>query len=142
MTPTTAEIAARARLSPTTVRDLLDGRIGHPGTIRLVCAAITATLTPAPPTAPVETRPGDTWRADAACLGMGPAVFYPSGRGLDAQVAAAQRVCRSCPVLRECGDHATATGEIYGVWAGVELGGEERDRGRLRRSRRHLAVAS
>lgn len=126
--PTRTELADRAGLSTPTVDRLLDGRIGHPDTVRLICAIITAALTPAPapPPAPtpavVRIRPGDTWRLDAACRDMGPAVFYPRGRDWDAQVADARRVCRSCPVREQCGDHADTVGETHGIW-----GGEERD---------------
>lgn len=118
--PTRAEIAARARLSAVTIDRLLDGRISHPGTVRLVCAAITHALTPEPLPAPVRIRPGDTWRLDAACRGMGPAMFFPAGRDWDAQVAKALRVCWSCPVRTQCGDHADAAGEANGIWGGVE----------------------
>lgn len=124
MTITRTELADRAGLSTSTIRGLLDGRIGHPDTIRLICAALTTALTPTPAPAPavVEIRPGDTWRLDAACRDMGPAVFYPKGRDWDAQVADAQEVCRSCPVREQCGDHADTTGETHGIW-----GGQERD---------------
>lgn len=42
--------------------------------------------------------------------------------------AAAKRVCRSCPVQRQCATHALTVGEEYGVWGGFS----ENDRYLLR----------
>lgn len=55
------------------------------------------------------------WMADAACRGMPPARFYPRP-GVSA--AAALAVCDVCPVRSECDRHATATGEVHGIWGG------------------------
>lgn len=55
------------------------------------------------------------WMADAACRGMSPARFYPSpGTPGDDAIA----VCAGCPVRDECDRHATATGEVHGIWGG------------------------
>jgi WhiB family redox-sensing transcriptional regulator len=69
------------------------------------------------------------WFADAACKGMDPALFFPEGRGEAAWEA--RRTCRTCPVQRECLEHAVATGERTGVWGGVAFGSH---RGRTQRA--------
>ncbi len=67
------------------------------------------------------------WHADAACRGMGPALFYPEGRGSNAGPAKA--VCATCPVVEPC----RAAGEAEtGVWGGTS----ERDRRVIRSSGR------
>ena len=53
--------------------------------------------------------------ADAACRGMSPARFYPPP-GVTADAALA--VCSVCPVRDDCDRHATATGEVHGIWGG------------------------
>ncbi|QGG94097.1 hypothetical protein GH723_02695 [Actinomarinicola tropica] len=56
------------------------------------------------------------WRAQAACRGTDPALFYDPH---PAAVAAAKTVCASCPVRDACAAHAIAAGEEYGVWGGL-----------------------
>ena len=51
------------------------------------------------------------WRAQAACIGTNPELFFPvaeAGPVLDAQVAAAKAVCARCPVRAECLTEALA----------------------------------
>lgn len=31
----------------------------------------------------------------------------------------AKAICRECPVLAQCRDHALAVGEVYGIWGGM-----------------------
>jgi WhiB family redox-sensing transcriptional regulator len=31
----------------------------------------------------------------------------------------AKAICRECPVLEKCRDHALAVGEVYGIWGGM-----------------------
>ncbi|MQA12938.1 MAG: WhiB family transcriptional regulator [Pseudonocardiaceae bacterium] len=63
------------------------------------------------------------WQLHAACVGLGSEVFFhPSGeRGAQrsARAERAKAVCRSCPVIRECREHALAAREPYGVWGGL-----------------------
>ena len=56
------------------------------------------------------------WQADAACRGIGPAVFFP-GKGQSH--ATARALCATCPVADECRAYATANSEILGVWGGT-----------------------
>lgn len=90
----------------------------------------------------LTTRPGETladrltaylkppaWHALAACAGMGPAAFFPEGRG--SSPAAGLEVCSGCPVVAECRE--AGAGEL-GVWGGTT----EKER-RLIRSSGRLA---
>ena len=61
------------------------------------------------------------WQMAARCRGRDDLFFHPHGerepvRGQ--REAAAKEVCASCPVRRECLDHALTSGEPYGVWGG------------------------
>lgn len=72
------------------------------------------------------------WMADAACRGISPARFYPVP-GVPAADALA--VCAGCPVRDACDEHASATGEVHGIWGGrLEI--ERRTRRGLDRGRR------
>ncbi|MGI5288063.1 WhiB family transcriptional regulator [Nonomuraea polychroma] len=57
-----------------------------------------------------------------ACRDEDPEIFYlPSyGKTYAEQVAKAQRVCRQCPLIRECLDYALDHGELeHGIWGGL-----------------------
>ena len=59
-----------------------------------------------------ERRP--SWQSQAACRGMGTAIFYPE-RG---EIAAkAKAVCEGCPVRKACGDSGLM--DDFGVWGGM-----------------------
>lgn len=75
-----------------------------------------------------------TWQVRGSCRQMAPEVFFPedSGRtGLRAREERAKRVCRECPVIASCRDHALSVGETHGVWGAMSA----RDRVRLRSER-------
>jgi len=74
----------------------------------------------------VDTRP-DAWKTAAACRGTDPELWYP-GRGQDTKHAKA--ICADCPVRAEC--LQAGLREYFGIWAGLS----ERERRRLRRTRR------
>lgn len=61
------------------------------------------------------------WRARAACRDEDPELFFPIGNSGPAlpQIAAAKRVCDSCPVRDACLDWAMESGEDFGVWGGL-----------------------
>lgn len=63
------------------------------------------------------------WQFQGACRTADPTVFFhPEGeRGpsRDARDRAAKTICASCPVLRQCSEHALAVREPYGVWGGL-----------------------
>ncbi|WP_213578172.1 WhiB family transcriptional regulator [Rhodococcus sp. USK13] len=81
--------------------------------------------------------PGD-WVLRAACRGADPAVFYsPDGERGSARVrreAKARQICKPCPVLAPCREHALAAGETYGVWGGLTEADRRKRTHRLRRS--------
>lgn len=54
--------------------------------------------------------------------------FHPEGERGPARVArelAAKAICRRCPVLEQCREHALAAHEPYGVWGGLSEGDRE-----------------
>lgn len=56
------------------------------------------------------------WMADGACRGINPNLFFPE-RG--APVAAAQRICDSCPVRTPCAEYALDQHITHGIWGGL-----------------------
>lgn len=71
-----------------------------------------------------------TWQVRGSCRQLAPEVFFPedSGRsGLRAREEHAKQICRGCPVLGDCRDHALATRESHGVWGAMSA----RDRQRV-----------
>lgn len=80
----------------------------------------------------LDTIHGD-WRESAACGDHDPELFFPIqddkpgyGARIHAQIQAAKRVCRHCPVAGACLDFAIRNGERFGVWGGMT----ERERAR------------
>lgn len=71
------------------------------------------------------------WAKDAACADADPEPFHPRKLTYKRDVAAAKRVCQTCPVMEACLADALQH-EEFGVWGGLS----ERERRRLRRSRR------
>lgn len=74
------------------------------------------------------------WREQAACRGMGPALFFPE-RGHSA--APAKRVCATCPVWRECLEYALAHHDRLSIAGGLS---EKQRREILRRRRLGIPV--
>lgn len=64
-------------------------------------------------------RPSATWRARAACKGLGaPDLFFPEPGGKTAnEVAVARQMCFACPVRYDCG--TVGLFQQYGVWGGI-----------------------
>jgi WhiB family transcriptional regulator, redox-sensing transcriptional regulator len=88
-----------------------------------------------PPAAPaVAVGDRDTaWFDHAACRQMDPELFFPDSdvRPAWAQVEAAKKVCRRCPVRGICLSRALDDGQEAGIWGGTT----EEERRRLRRRR-------
>jgi WhiB family transcriptional regulator, redox-sensing transcriptional regulator len=82
------------------------------------------------------------WQLDAACRGEDPNLFFhpegERGAGREAREAAAKAICATCPVLRQCAEHALTVREPYGVWG--EMSEDEREV--IFSSRRRLSRAS
>ncbi len=64
------------------------------------------------------------WQAGAACrsehapLFFGPNQFEPKRVRLDREEAA-KEICRVCPIIEPCREHALAQAELFGVWGGL-----------------------
>jgi WhiB family transcriptional regulator, redox-sensing transcriptional regulator len=56
------------------------------------------------------------WRGAAACAGVGPEVFFDP---TPAAVRRARTWCATCPVRKECAEHARSRPEPFGVWGGA-----------------------
>lgn len=75
-----------------------------------------------------------TWRADAACRGHDPALWYPTDQ-TPSRHRPGTHICHICPVRLCCLDHAIRTGEEHGIWGGLTP--QQRDR--HAQQRRHAA---
>jgi WhiB family transcriptional regulator, redox-sensing transcriptional regulator len=59
------------------------------------------------------------WQRRGRCLNLPSEVFFPEDatrRNRRANEERAKRICRDCPVIAECREHAVRTPETYGVW--------------------------
>lgn len=73
----------------------------------------------------------DSWRTQAACIGLGDLFFIE--RGDSARPAKA--ICAICPVIDDCLDYALANSLKHGIWGGLS----ERERRRVKTNRRKEA---
>jgi len=78
--------------------------------------------------ADITRLPGPTlqhweWQLHAACRGMDVSVFYhpaeERNKARDDRIAAAKAICRTCPAINACLEHALRVREPYGVWGGL-----------------------
>ena len=78
---------------------------------------------------------GLDWRANAACRGTDPELFFPDDDSgpARARIKQAKTICRGCPVSVSCLNWALTSGEEGGIWGGLT----EAERLRLRRRGRH-----
>lgn len=63
-----------------------------------------------------------SWQLQGKCLGYPPEVFFPedeSRRSRRLHEDQAKRICRECPVLAQCREHALRTPETHGVWGAM-----------------------
>lgn len=76
------------------------------------------------------------WQLLGACRGTdGELFFHPEnerGAARSRREAAAKAVCRRCPVLARCRQHALSVREPYGVWGGLSEAEREAIAGRCR----------
>lgn len=86
-----------------------------------------------------------SWQRQGSCLDYPLAVFFPEDdakSGLRRREEVAKGICRGCPVLLKCRDHALNTPEQHGVWGAMSA--RERARAlrgqRERRASERLAV--
>ena len=63
------------------------------------------------------------WQLRAACRNVDSAYFFhaPGERGPSRarREERAKAICRSCPVIAACREHALAAREPYGIWGGL-----------------------
>jgi WhiB family redox-sensing transcriptional regulator len=77
------------------------------------------------------------WQLHGACRGADSSLFFHTDneRGLarTTREQRAKEICRSCPVLEQCREHALSVQEPYGIWGGL---GEIERREMFRQQRR------
>ena len=73
----------------------------------------------------------DAWRQSAACLGVGPELFFPKTRGDTMKHGRA--ICATCEVTEPCLEEALLIGEEL---QGIRAGTDQRERRNIRRQRR------
>jgi WhiB family redox-sensing transcriptional regulator len=59
------------------------------------------------------------WQRRGRCVNLPSEVFFPEDttrRNRRANEERAKRICRDCPVVSECREHAVRTPETYGIW--------------------------
>ena len=75
------------------------------------------------------------WMAKGRCAKVPPEIFFPSD-GVGVEVA--KNICAKCQVTEPCLEYALEKRINHGVWGGTS----ERQRRRIRRQRRDLAVTA
>ena len=71
---------------------------------------------------PPATEEAWDWQLRGSCLGYPLEVFFPDDDGRSNRRRhedAAKRICRQCPVVNECRDHALRTPEHHGIWGAM-----------------------
>ena len=83
-----------------------------------------------------------TWRDSAACLNVGPELFFPIGNAYPAllQIEEAKVVCGRCSVVETCLMWAMEARQDSGVWGG--LSADERRTLKRRKARATRAVVA
>ena len=74
---------------------------------------------------PPATADAWDWQLRGSCLGQPLEMFFPDDDARSSRrrrEEAAKRMCRQCPVLAECRDHALRTPEHYGIWGAMTAG--------------------
>ncbi len=74
---------------------------------------------------PPPTEDAWSWQLRGKCLGYPAEVFFPDGPSravIHSKEKAAKKICRQCPVLQQCRDHALRTPEQHGVWGAMTAG--------------------
>lgn len=63
------------------------------------------------------------WQLHGLCRGEASDVFYhpdgERGRARAQRENRAKAICRTCPVISTCRDHALKVAEPYGIWGGL-----------------------
>ncbi len=82
------------------------------------------------------------WQMHGLCRGVDSSMFFhpdgERGRARAQRESRAKEMCRSCPVIAQCREHALNVAEPYGIWGG---GMSETEREMYaRHRRRRIAV--
>lgn len=83
------------------------------------------------------------WMADARCAQTDPDLWHQETGG---NYTTAKRICRTCPVQRQCKEHTarldadTAAGGKYGLWAAQTKSQRETSRVNAEREARRAAI--
>lgn len=56
----------------------------------------------------------DTWRTQAACIGLDHLFFVEQGQ----TSKPAKAICANCPVIAQCLDYACTHNAYFGIWGG------------------------
>lgn len=63
------------------------------------------------------------WQMHGVCRGVESSVFFhpdgERGRARAQRERRAKELCRACPVIIQCRQHALAVAEPYGIWGGL-----------------------
>jgi WhiB family transcriptional regulator, redox-sensing transcriptional regulator len=62
------------------------------------------------------------WQMAGLCRDHPAEMFFPESEGrhgLRRREEQAKRICRGCPVITECREHALQTPEVYGIWGAM-----------------------
>jgi WhiB family transcriptional regulator, redox-sensing transcriptional regulator len=71
---------------------------------------------------PPATEAAWDWQLQGSCRGQAPELFFPDEHitsNRRRQESIAKQICRDCPVLQQCRDHALRTPEPHGIWGGM-----------------------
>lgn len=71
---------------------------------------------------PAPTTENWSWQLHGSCLGYPSEIFFPDdkrGQPLKRLENQAKDICRDCPVLSKCRDHALTAPEAFGVWGAM-----------------------
>ncbi|WP_156756868.1 WhiB family transcriptional regulator [Actinokineospora pegani] len=83
-----------------------------------------------------------SWQLEGSCRGADSRVFFhpdaERGPARHAREERAKAICRECPVLAQCREHALAVQEPYGIWGAM---GEGERRTLIAQRRRELRVS-
>ncbi|QWF81541.1 WhiB family transcriptional regulator [Amycolatopsis sp. CA-230715] len=84
------------------------------------------------------------WQLRGACRGADSSMFFHTdnerGSARERRESRAKAICHTCPVLRQCREHALAVQEPYGIWGGLgEI--ERRELFRQQRTAKHALTS-
>lgn len=64
---------------------------------------------------------GEEWMAEGICTTVDPDMWFPASKQ-DPNLKAAIKICKTCPVIKNCAAYAERTQQSCGVWGGKLIG--------------------